>query len=354
MTTTLGSAANRAGTHDDGADGAGTLDRALGAPRLRRLRRTPALRALVRETRLHPSMLVAPLFVRRGAGVREPIGSMPGVERLSPDEAVVEARRLAALGVGGVIVFGLPADKDPVGTGAWIEDGIVQETLRRLRAASLPLVLIADTCLCEYTDHGHCGPLEPDGSVDNDAATRLLARSAVSQAEAGADVVAPSAMMDGQVAAIRAGLDAAGHTGTAILAYAAKTASAFYGPFREAADSAPAFGDRRGYQMDPANAREARREIAADVAEGADMLLIKPALPSLDILARARADHDLPIGAYQVSGEYAMVKAAAERGWVDERRVVLESLVSIVRAGADFVITYAAADVAGWLREDDR
>jgi porphobilinogen synthase len=336
------------------ADGAGTLDRAPGAPRLRRLRRTPALRALVRETRLHPSMLVAPLFVRPGTGVREPIGSMPGVQRLSPDEAVVEARRLAALGIGGVIVFGLPADKDPVGTGAWIADGIVQETLRRLRAASLPLVLIADTCLCEYTDHGHCGPLEPDGAVDNDAAARLLARTAISQAEAGADVVAPSAMMDGQVAEIRAGLDAAGYSRTAILAYAAKTASAFYGPFRDAADSAPAFGDRRGYQMDPANAREARREIAADVAEGADMLLVKPALPSLDILARARADYDLPIGAYQVSGEYALVKAAAERGWVDERRVVLESLVSIVRAGADFVITYAAADVAAWLREDDR
>jgi porphobilinogen synthase len=325
-----------------------------GSPRLRRLRRTPAIRALVRETRLHPSMLVAPLFVRPGSGIREPIGSMPGVVRLSPDEAVVEARRLAGLGVGGVIVFGLPADKDPVGTGAWIEGGIVQEALRGLRAANLPLVLIADTCLCEYTDHGHCGPLEPDGAVDNDAAVRLLARTAVSQAEAGADVVAPSAMMDGQVAAIRAGLDAAAHGGTAILAYAAKTASAFYGPFREAADSAPAFGDRRGYQMDPANAREARREIAADVAEGADMLLVKPALPSLDILARARADHDLPIGAYQVSGEYALVKAAAERGWVDERRVVLESLVSIVRAGADFVITYAAADVAAWLREDDR
>jgi porphobilinogen synthase len=327
---------------------------AAGSPRLRRLRRTPAIRALVRETRLHPSMLVAPLFVRPGSGIREPIGSMPGVARLSPDEAVVEARRLAGLGVGGVIVFGLPADKDPVGTGAWIEDGIVQEALRGLHAANLPLVLIADTCLCEYTDHGHCGPLEADGAVDNDAALRLLARTAVSQAEAGADVVAPSAMMDGQVAAIRAGLDAAGYSGTAILAYAAKTASAFYGPFREAADSAPAFGDRRGYQMDPANAREARREIAADVAEGADMLLVKPALPSLDILARARADHDLPIGAYQVSGEYALVKAAAERGWVDGRRVVLESLVSIVRAGADFVITYAAADVAAWLREDDR
>jgi porphobilinogen synthase len=339
MTTFLESVAGRDVAFDTGDS----------APRLRRLRRTPAIRALVRETRLHPSMLVAPLFVRPGVGVRELIGSMPGVARLSPDEAVVEARR-----VGGLIVFGLPADKDPLGTGAWIADGIVQEALRRLRGADLPLVLIADTCLCEYTDHGHCGPLEPGGAVDNDAAARLLARTAVSQADAGADIVAPSAMMDGQVAAIRTGLDAAGHTGTAILAYAAKTASAFYGPFREAADSAPAFGDRRAYQMDPANAREARREIAADVAQGADMLLVKPALPSLDILARARADHDLPIGAYQVSGEYALIKAAAERGWVDERRIMLESLVSIVRAGADFVITYAAADVAGWLREDAR
>ncbi len=338
----------------DLGDGTAILNRPPGAPRLRRLRRTPALRALVRETRLQPSMLVAPLFVRPGAGVREAIGSMPGVERLSPDEAVVEAGRLAALGVGGLIVFGLPADKDPEGTGAWLGDGIVQETLRLLRAARLPLVLIADTCLCEYTDHGHCGPIDPDGAVNNDAAVRLLARTAVSQAEAGADVVAPSAMMDGQVAGIRAGLDTAGFVNTAILAYAAKTASAFYGPFREAADSAPAFGDRRGYQMDPANAREARREIAADVDEGADMLLVKPALPSLDILARARSDHDLPIGAYQVSGEYALIKAAAERGWVDERRIVMESLTSIVRAGADFVITYAAADVAGWLREDGR
>jgi len=324
------------------------------AHRLRRLRRTAPLRALVRETRLHPRQLVAPLFVQPGHATRSPISSMPGVSRLTPDEAVIEARRLEALGVGGLILFGLPADKDAIGTGAWVADGIVQETLGRIRAAGPDLVLIADTCLCEYTDHGHCGPVDIGGTVINDEAIARLAETAASQARAGADVVAPSAMMDGQVAAIRAGLDAAGHTGTAILAYAAKTASAFYGPFREAADSAPAFGDRRGYQMDPANTREARREIAADVAEGADMLLIKPALPSLDILARARADHDLPIGAYQVSGEYAMIKAAAERGWVDERRIVLESLVSIVRAGADFVITYTAADVATWLREDER
>jgi porphobilinogen synthase len=322
--------------------------------RLRRTRRTPALRALVRETRLHPAMLVAPLFVVPGRGGRSPISSLPGQFRLTPDEALVEARALAALGVGGVIVFGLPAAKDAVGSGAWIADGIVQQTVRMLREADLDLVVIADTCLCEYTDHGHCGPLLRDGRVDNDAAIRLLAETAASQAEAGADVVAPSAMMDGQVAAIRAGLDAAGHHETPILAYAAKTASAYYGPFREAADSAPAFGDRRGYQMDPANAREALREIAVDVAEGADMLLVKPALPSLDILARARERFEVPIGAYQVSGEHAQIAAAAERGWIDGRRTQLEALTSIVRAGASFVITYAAADVATWLREENR
>ncbi len=322
--------------------------------RLRRTRRTPALRALVRETRLHPAMLVAPLFVVPGRGGRTPISSLAGQFRLTPDEALAETRRLAALGVGGVIVFGLPATKDAVGTGAWIEDGIVQETVRALRDADLDLVVMADTCLCEYTDHGHCGPLLRDGRVDNDATIELLARAAVSQAEAGADVVAPSAMMDGQVAAIRAGLDAAGQHDVPILAYAAKTASAYYGPFREAADSAPAFGDRRGYQMDPANAREALREMAADVDEGADMLLVKPAMPSLDILARARDRFDLPIGAYQVSGEHAQIAAAAERGWIDGRRTQLEALTSIVRAGASFVITYAAADVATWLREENR
>jgi porphobilinogen synthase len=320
--------------------------------RPRRMRRTDAMRALVRETRIHRSSLVAPLFVQPGRGVRAPIGSMPGVSRLSPDEALLEARRLAALGVGGVILFGLPEAKDPVGTGAWIADGIVQETLRRMRDADLDLVLVADTCLCEYTDHGHCGPLLPDGRVDNDAAIARLAETAVSQARAGADVVAPSAMMDGQVAAIRAGLDAEGLTDAAILAYAAKTASAFYGPFRDAADSAPAFGDRRGYQMDPANGREAMLEMELDVAEGADMLLVKPALPSLDILAAARARFDLPIGAYQVSGEYASIEAAAERGWIDRRRVHLEAVTSILRAGAGFVITYAAADIAAWLSED--
>jgi porphobilinogen synthase len=321
-------------------------------PRPRRLRRTPALRALVRETRLHPSMLVEPLFVRPGQGVREPISSLPGVARLSPDEAAIEAASLSALGVGGIILFGLPSAKDAIGTGAWLQDGIVQDALRRIRRLDLPIVLMADTCLCEYTDHGHCGPLAADGSVDNDAALERLAMAAVAQAEAGADFVAPSAMMDGQVAAIRHALDAAGHQSTAIMAYASKTASAFYGPFREAADSAPAFGDRRGYQMDPANGREALRELRLDVDEGADLLLVKPALPCLDIVAAARSTFDLPVAAYQVSGEYAMIRAAAERGWVDGRRVMLEAITSIVRAGAGIVITYAAADVASWLRED--
>jgi len=321
------------------------------AHRLRRTRRTEALRSFVRETRIHPRQLVAPLFVFPGTGLREPVGSMPGVERVTPDEAVRDVKALAALGVGGVIVFGLPAEKDSVGTGGWVADGIVQETLRRLRDADPDLVLIADTCLCEYTDHGHCGPLLADGRVDNDATIELLARTAASQAEAGADIVAPSAMMDGQVAAIRHGLDHRGFTDTAILAYAAKTASAFYGPFRDAAGSAPSFGDRRGYQMDPANGREAMREMVNDLAEGADMLLVKPAMPSLDILAAARASFDVPIGAYQVSGEYAAIEAAARNGWLDRRRALTEATTSILRAGAGFVITYAAADLAVWARE---
>ena len=319
--------------------------------RPRRTRRTEALRAMVRETRIHPRQLVAPLFVFPGQGLREPVGSMPGVERMTPDEALKDARTLESLGVGGLILFGLPAEKDSVGTGGWIRDGIVQETLRRLRDADLDLVLIADTCLCEYTDHGHCGPLLADGRVDNDATIELYARTAASQAEAGADVVAPSGMMDGQVAAIRHGLDANGRQDTAILAYAAKTASAFYGPFREAAGSTPAFGDRRGYQMDPANGRESMREMAIDIAEGADMLLVKPAMPSLDILAAARGRFDVPIGAYQVSGEFAAIEAAAQRGWLDRRRALTESTTAILRAGAGFVITYAAADLAGWARE---
>ena len=322
--------------------------------RLRRTRRTEPLRSFVRETRIHPRNLVAPIFVQPGRERREPVGSMPGVERVSPDEALIDAHRLAAAGVGGVILFGLPAAKDPVGTGAWIDDGIVQETLRRLRDADVDLVLIADTCLCEYTDHGHCGPLAPGGEVDNDAAVERIAATAASQALAGADIVAPSAMMDGQVASIRRALDQTGSQQTAILAYAAKTASAFYGPFREAADSAPAFGDRRGYQMDPANGREALREMAIDLEEGADMLLVKPALPSLDLVAAARARFDVPIGAYQVSGEYATLMAAAQNGWIDGRRALLETTTSILRAGAGFVITYAAADIAHWVTETTR
>jgi porphobilinogen synthase len=320
--------------------------------RPRRLRRTSALRALVRENRLHPSMLVAPLFVQPGSGRREPIRSMPGQARFTPDLAALEAARLADLGVGGVILFGLPAAKDAIGSGASAEDGIVQDALRRIRALELPLVTIADTCLCEYTDHGHCGPLGTDGSVDNDAALVRLAETAVAQARAGADIVAPSAMMDGQVGAIRAALDAEGFGQTAIMAYASKHASAFYGPFREAADSAPAFGDRHGYQMDPANGREAIREMTLDVAEGADILLVKPALPGLDLVAAARARFDVPIAAYQVSGEFAMIAAAAERGWLDGRRAMTEAVTAIVRAGAGIVITYAAADLATWIREE--
>jgi len=318
----------------------------------RRLRRTAALRDLVRETRLDPAMLVAPLFVQPGSGVRAAVGSMSGVARMSPDVAAAEAARLAELGVGGVLLFGLPEAKDALGTQASTDDGIVQDAFRRIRALELPLVTIADTCLCEYTIHGHCGPLAGDGTVDNDAALVRLAETAVSQARAGADIVAPSAMMDGQVGAIRAALDAAGYPQTAIMAYAAKHASAFYGPFREAADSAPAFGDRRTYQMDPANGREAVREMTLDVAEGADILLVKPALPGLDLIAAARARFDVPIAAYQVSGEFAMIAAAAERGWLDGRRAMTEAVTAMVRAGAGIVMTYAAADLATWIRED--
>jgi porphobilinogen synthase len=333
-------------------EGPATNETGIGPVRPRRLRGTEALRALVRETRLHPYMLVAPLFVQAGSGVRAPIGSMPGVFRISPDVASDEALRLAGLGVGGVILFGLPEAKDAIGSGADASDGVVQDAFGRIRAREVGIVTIADTCLCEYTDHGHCGPLAPDGSVDNDAAVARLATVAVSQARAGADIVAPSAMMDGQVGAIRTALDAAGFDDVAIMAYAAKHASAFYGPFREAADSAPAFGDRRGYQMDPANSREALREMSLDVAEGADILLVKPALPGLDLVAAARARFDVPVAAYQVSGEYAMIAAASERGWIDGRRAMTEDVTAIVRAGAGIVITYAAADLATWIRED--
>jgi porphobilinogen synthase len=297
-------------------------------------------------------MLVAPIFVQPGVGRRDPIGSMPGQARLSADLAAEEAARLADLGVGGVILFGLPESKDPLGTEASADEGIVQDAFRRMRSLELSLVTIADTCLCEYTDHGHCGPLAADGSVDNDAALVQLAETAVTQARAGADIVAPSAMIDGQVGAIRAALDVAGFEQTPIMAYASKHASAFYGPFREAANSSPTFGDRRGYQMDPANGREALREMDLDIAEGADILLIKPALPGLDLVAAARARYDVPIAAYQVSGEFAMIAAASERGWLDGRRAMTEAVTAIARAGAGIVITYAAADLATWLREE--
>jgi porphobilinogen synthase len=333
---------------------AGTTAAAPASPtiRPRRLRRTQGLRRLVAENRLDPAMLIAPIFVRSGRGLREPIASLPGVHRLSPDEAVLEAQDLSRLGVGGVLLFGLPDAKDPVGTGAWEDDGVVQEAFRRISDRGLPIVTMADTCLCEYTDHGHCGPLRVDGSVDNDEAIDRLAATAVSQARAGADIVAPSAMMDGQVAAIRQALDAAGFHDTAVMAYAAKTASAFYGPFREAAGSTPAFGDRRGYQLDPGNGREALHEMRLDVAEGADILLVKPGLPCLDLIAAARAAFELPVAAYQVSGEFAMIAAAAERGWIDGRRAMLEAVTSMVRAGAGMVITYGAADLARWIADD--
>jgi porphobilinogen synthase len=325
------------------------------ALRGRRLRRTWALRGLVRETRLHPQMLVQPLFIQAGAADREPIRSMPGQDRLGLAAIPEEAARLRAAGVQSVLLFGLPSAKDATGSGAWAADGIVQEAIRALKVADPDLVIIADVCLCEYTNHGHCGVLAGSveyATVDNDGSLELLARIAVSLAEAGADIVAPSAMMDGQVAVIRSALDEAGHGQTAILAYAAKHASAFYGPFREAADSAPAFGDRRSYQMDPANGREARREIDADLAEGADMVMIKPALPSLDLVAAARARTDVPIAAYQVSGEYAAICAAAANGWLDRRAAALESLVAIARAGADIIVTYFAVEAAGWLRDE--
>jgi porphobilinogen synthase len=319
--------------------------------RPRRLRSNPALRRLVRETRLDPAQLVAPLFVVSGRERREEISSLKGHSRLSPDLAVAEARRLAGLGIGGVLLFGIPDAKDAQGSGASASGGPVPETLRRLGEAKLPLVSIADVCLCEYTDHGHCGVLR-GGEVDNDATLPLLAEAALAYADAGAGVVAPSAMMDGQVAALRSALDAAGHLDTAVMAYASKHASGFYGPFREAAGSTPGFGDRKAYQMDSANGREAVREMELDAEEGADLLMVKPAITSLDLLALARQRFDLPLAAYQVSGEAAMIEAAAERGWIDRRTVVLESLTAIVRAGAQVVMTYFAADVATWLGED--
>jgi porphobilinogen synthase len=315
------------------------------ATRLRRLRRTGALRSLVRETRLDASDLVYPLFVGPESMENE---GLPALGRFSVDDLSREAEELLGLGISAVILFGIPDEKDDEGSGAYAVDGIVQRALRSLRERYPDLVLITDVCLCEYTSHGHCGVIE-DGEVANDATLELLARAAVSHVEAGADVVAPSDMMDGRVAALRSALDEAGFADTAIVSYAAKYASAFYGPFREAADSAPSFGDRRGYQMDPANVREALRECELDVAEGADVLMIKPALPNLDVLRAVRERFDLPVAAYNVSGEYAMVKAAAARGWMDERQAATESLTAVRRAGADFVVTYWAKELAGWL-----
>ena len=328
------------------------------ATRLRRLRRTEAIRSLVRETHLHPAALIYPLFICPGEGVRKEIGSMPGCFNLSIDEAMKEAEACASLGIGGLLLFGLPAEKDEQASGAWADDGIVQTALRVFKSnrALDSLVQIADVCLCEYTSHGHCGVVARDSAhghgdeehyeIENDSSLALLAKTAASLAAAGADIVAPSDMMDGRVAAMRDALDARGLQQTPIMSYASKFSSAFYGPFREAADSAPQFGDRRSYQMDGANMREAMREIEQDIAEGADMLLMKPAMPYLDVIHAARERFDLPMGAYQVSGEYSMLHAAFQRGWLEPERAMMESLLSIRRAGADFIVTYFAKDAA--------
>jgi porphobilinogen synthase len=317
--------------------------------RPRRLRRSEALRGLVRETRLTIGGLIYPMFVCPGTKVRKEVSSMPGVHQQSADQIVEECRELEALGIPGVILFGLPDAKDARGTISTSAHGVVQRAIEAIRKASLKLLVVTDVCLCEYTDHGHCGVIE-NGEVSNDATLPILAAQALSHARAGADIVAPSDMMDGRVEAIRESLDEHKFNDVAILAYAAKYCSGFYGPFREAADSAPQFGDRRSYQMDPANAREALKEVALDLDEGADMVMVKPALPYLDVIRRVRDAFDVPVGAYNVSGEYAMVKAAAEKGWLDERRVVLEILTGIQRAGADIILTYHAKDAARWLK----
>lgn len=322
---------------------------------MRRLRRTEAMRSLVRETHLHPGVFIYPLFICPGEGVRKEIGSMPGCFNLSIDEAVKEAEACAALGIGGLLLFGLPAEKDEQASGAWADDGIVQTALREFKKnrGLDSLVMMADVCLCEYTSHGHCGVVARDGDgldakweIENDSSVALLAKTAASLAAAGADVIAPSDMMDGRVEAIRAALDVGRHEQIPVLSYASKFASAFYGPFREAADSAPQFGDRRSYQMDGANLREAMREIDQDIAEGADMILMKPAMPYLDVIRAARERYDVPMGAYQVSGEYSMLHAAFQRGWLEPERAMMESLTSIRRAGADFIVTYFAKDAA--------
>ena len=323
---------------------------AFPATRMRRLRRTGLLRDMVRETELTPSHLVLPLFVELGTDSRTPIEAMPGVERLSISHAVEEAGQAHALGVPGVLLFGIPAAKDEAGSGAYDDEGVVQLAVRALKEAHPELLVMTDVCLCAYTSHGHCGVLREDGSVDNDVSLELLAKTAISHARAGADAVAPSDMMDGRVGALRSQLDAEDLKETPIVAYSAKFASAFYGPFREAADSAPAFGDRRTYQMDPANADEAVREALLDVDEGADVVMVKPALAYLDVIRRVKEATRVPVAAYSVSGEYAMIEAAAAAGHLDRRAAVLEALTSIRRAGADILITYHAKDVAEWLR----
>jgi porphobilinogen synthase len=323
---------------------------AFPSTRLRRLRRTPALRDLVRETHVSPQDLLLPMFIEAGLNGRKPIHAMPGVDRLGVDEAVREAGELVDRGIPGLMLFGIPSHKNPEGTGAWDDEGIVQLAARAIKQAHPDLIVVGDVCLCEYTSHGHCGLLTADGAVDNDASLELLSRTSVSLARAGCDAVAPSDMMDGRVGHIRHALDDEGMSDVPIISYSAKFASAFYGPFREAADSAPAFGDRRAYQMDGANGDEAVREALLDVEEGADVLMVKPALPYLDVLRRVKDATNLPVAAYNVSGEYSMLKAAIAAGYLDERLAVMEALTSIKRAGADFIFTYFAKDVAEWLR----
>ncbi|MBF4510685.1 MAG: porphobilinogen synthase [Aeromicrobium sp.] len=323
------------------------------AYRPRRLRRTEALRSLVRETTLSPADFVYPLFVMFGTGVRREVPSMPGVYNLSLDQLPAEIDELKALGVPAVILFGIPDAKDEAGSGAYAEEGVVQEAIRAIKAHDPDFTVITDVCMCEYTSHGHCGALDEHGCVMNDVTLEMLASTAVSHAEAGADMVAPSDMMDGRVGAIRSALDAEGYSEVPIMAYSAKYASAYYGPFRDAADSAPSFGDRRAYQMDPANGEEALRETGLDIAEGADIVMVKPALAYMDVIRRVKDEFGYPTAAYNVSGEYAMVKAAARNGWIDERRLVLETLTGFKRAGADIIITYHAKDAARWLKEGE-
>ncbi|HSQ21236.1 MAG TPA: porphobilinogen synthase [Coriobacteriia bacterium] len=323
------------------------------AYRPRRLRRTAALRSMVRENALSPADLIYPLFIEFGTGVRREVSSMPGVFNISLDQLPAEIDELKRLGIPAVILFGIPSVKDEAGSGAFAEDGIVQQAIRAIKSHDPEFTVITDVCMCEYTSHGHCGALDEHGCVMNDVTLEMLAQTAVSHAEAGADMVAPSDMMDGRVGAIRAALDAEGYAEVPIMAYSAKYASAYYGPFRDAADSAPAFGDRRGYQMDPANGEEALREVALDIAEGADIVMVKPALAYMDIIRRVKDEFGYPTAAYNVSGEYAMVKAAAARGWIDEKRVVLETLTGFKRAGADLILTYHAKDAAKWLKEGE-